>query len=125
MSKLLIRGGRIIDPGNGRDEEVDILVEDGKIHIIALPEPKNVGLHTEAVIALDVAHTNVNAAMEALGEYPEVRLLAATSGRFDIMAYVWFHSTDDLLKFIEEDIGNLEGLKNSETFICLHVEKHP
>ncbi len=101
------------------------LVEQKRIRIIALPEPKDVGLHLEAVIALDVTHDKLNFALEVLSKYPQVRWLAATSGRFDIMTYVWFHSTDELYKFVETEIGSLEGLKNSETFICLHVAKHP
>ena len=31
MSRLLLKGGRIIDPANGRDEVADLLVEDGKV----------------------------------------------------------------------------------------------
>ena len=34
MSTLLIRGGRVIDPANGRDEIADVFVQDGKIHEI-------------------------------------------------------------------------------------------
>ena len=29
--KLLLRGGRVVDPANGRDGEFDVLVEDGRI----------------------------------------------------------------------------------------------
>jgi len=100
-------------------------VEQKKIHIIALPEPKEIGLPLEAVIALDVAHDKLNSVTEALSKHPNVRWVAVTSGRFDIMAYVWLHSTNELYKFVETEIGSLEGLKNSETFICLNVSKHP
>jgi Lrp/AsnC family transcriptional regulator for asnA, asnC and gidA len=100
------------------------LVEQGKIHIIAVPEPGKIGLPLEAVIALDVAHENISVVMESLNKHPQVRWLAAMSGQFDIMAYVWCHSTEELYKFIETEVGRLEGLKNSETFICLHVSKH-
>jgi len=100
------------------------LVEQKIIHIIAIPEPREIGLLLEAIIALDVDHDKLNIAMGALGKHPEVKWLAATSGRFDIMVCVWFHSTNELYKFVETDIGSLEGLKNSETFICLHVAKH-
>lgn len=34
MTKLLIKNGRILDPASGRDEVVDILIEDGKIYEI-------------------------------------------------------------------------------------------
>ena len=101
------------------------LVEHGIIHIIALPEPSKIGKFMEAVIALDVSHEKINLVVEKLSKYPEVRWIAVTSGRFDIMAYVWLNSTEYLYKFIEEDVGRLEGIRNSETFICLHVEKHP
>ena len=101
------------------------LVEQKKIHIIALPEPSEVGLLIEAVVALHVTHDKLDIALEALSKYPEVRWLAATSGRFDIMVYMWFHSTNELYKFVETEVGSLEGLKNSETFICLYVAKHP
>ena len=101
------------------------LVEEKKIHIIARPEPSNVGLLMEAIVALDVVHDKLNAALEELSKCPEVIWLAATSGRFDIMAYVWFNSTNKLYNFVETKVGSLKGLKNSETFICLNVVKHP
>ena len=31
MDRVLIRGGRILDPSQGRDEEADLLIEDGKV----------------------------------------------------------------------------------------------
>jgi len=99
------------------------LVEKGVVHIIAFPEPAKIGLAVEAIIALDVSHEKVDAILQALRKYPQVRWVAATSGRFDIMAYVWLNSTKELYKFIETEIGKLEGITKSETFICLHVEK--
>ena len=38
MEKLLIRGGRVIDPANGVDRVADVLVEDGKIAAVGFPE---------------------------------------------------------------------------------------
>ena len=38
MEKLLIRGGRVIDPANGVDQVADVLVEDGKIVAVGTPE---------------------------------------------------------------------------------------
>ena len=34
MEKLLIRGGRVIDPANGMDKIADVLIENGKIAAI-------------------------------------------------------------------------------------------
>ena len=39
--KLLLKGGRVIDPGTGRDGEFDVLVEDGRIALIDRDLPRN------------------------------------------------------------------------------------
>ncbi|MBU1017565.1 dihydroorotase [Patescibacteria group bacterium] len=48
MSKLLIKGGRLLDPESGRDEVADILIQDGKIYEI---DPVASSLDAEAVDA--------------------------------------------------------------------------
>ena len=53
----------------------------------------------------------------------DVKCLYITRGRFDAIALMWFSSTEQLFKFMEKDVGKLEGVKATETFICLHVEK--
>lgn len=35
MARLLLKGGRIVDPANGVDKKADLLIEDGKIRAIA------------------------------------------------------------------------------------------
>jgi DNA-binding Lrp family transcriptional regulator len=51
--------------------------------------------------------------------------LATTTGRFDIMANVQFVSIDELYAFLRKELPKIEGLKNSETAICLRVRKAP
>ena len=99
------------------------LIQQGTLRIIARPEPSKVGFPLRAIIAFDVAHEKVRPVMKMLASCPEIRWLAATSGRFDLMALVWSTSTDKLFEFIETEISTMEGVKNTETFICMHVEK--
>ena len=101
------------------------LIENGVIRIVAIPEPKQIGLSLIAVIAFQISHEKVDSFLKTVSSRKDVKCLYATSGRFDIIAHVWFHSTDELYKFVETEVGSLEGLKNSETFICLHVAKRP
>ena len=49
MEKLLIRGGRVIDPANGVDQVADVLVEDGKIAAVGE------GLSAEGAAVYDAA----------------------------------------------------------------------
>ena len=50
MSRILIRGGRLLDPHGGRDERADLLIEDGRIAAVA---PK---LQTEGALVIDATH---------------------------------------------------------------------
>ena len=101
------------------------MIDQGLIHIVALPDPGKIGFSIEAVITLDVEAESLNFTLNTLRKYPQVRWIAAVSGQYDIMANVWFSSTEELYKFMENEVGRMEGVKNSETFICLYVEKHP
>ena len=100
------------------------LIKRGVIRIAAIPDADKTGYPLKAVIAFDIEHDALKAAMEKLANRPEVKWMSATSGRFDLMASVWFKSTDALYEFMETEVAKLEGLKNTETFICLRVAKH-
>ena len=99
------------------------LVKRGALRFAALAEPAEFGFYLRAIIAFDVEHDKVREVMELLSGRSEVKGLAATSGRFDVIALVWFTSTDGLFQFIESEVSKMEGVRNTETFICLHVEK--
>ncbi len=102
---------------------IENMMQHGVLHIIALPEPTKIGLPLRAILAFDVAHEKLNSVMEVLGRRTEIKWLSATTGRYDIIAIAWFRSTAHLFSFMEQDISKLEGIRNSETFISLHVEK--
>jgi len=99
------------------------LILRGVLRIVATPEPTKIGLPLSVLIAFNIAHDSLNVAMKSLSSRPEIKWLAATSGRFDIIALAWFPSTDALFSFMERELSKLEGIKGSETFICLHEEK--
>ncbi len=102
---------------------IDNLVKQGMLRFAALTEPTKVGFPVRALIAFNVAHERLNEFMEGLGSKPEVKGLCVTTGRFDVMALIWFASTDDLFRFMQSEVSKLEGVRNTESFICLHVEK--
>ena len=100
------------------------LIKQGTLHIVAIPEPKNIGLNMFAIIAFNVQHENLTSLLDALKSRKEVKCLYATSGRYDMMALMWFSSTEQLYKFMEEDVAKLEGVKDTETFICMRAIKN-
>lgn len=99
------------------------LVREGVIRIVARPEPKKTGFPLESIIAFDVASEHLDSVMNTLSNRPEVRWLAATTGRFDVMAMAWFSSTEELYYFLEREVSKLEGVRHTETFVSLHAGK--
>jgi dihydroorotase len=47
--KVLLKGGRVVDPANGRDGEFDVLVDEGRIACVARNIPADAGVKTVAV----------------------------------------------------------------------------
>lgn len=99
------------------------LLKQGVFRIIAYLDPDKMGTPLRAIIALDVAFDKINEATEQLSKFPEVKYILVTSGRYDVMMIVWCTSTEALFKFISEQLSKVEGIKNTETFISMHVRK--
>ena len=99
------------------------LIKDGVIRIVALPEPDKVGLSFRAVVAFDVIHEKLDSVVEKLRLRPEVQWLSVTTGRFDVIAIVWFPSPEEFFAFMQTEVGALEGVRDTETFVCLHTGK--
>ena len=99
------------------------LIRSDLLHIIGVVDPINFGLPLTVLIALDVAHDKLESAMKMLVNRPEITWVSTTTGRFDIMARGRFASTDGISEFMTKELAHMEGLKDSETFICLNVRK--
>ena len=99
------------------------LIGSGVLRIGGLVDPIKVGLPVSAVIGLDVSLDKMELALGWLANRREVKWAGTTTGRFDIIVFARFTSTEDLSEFVQKELSRLDGLKNSEIFICLHVEQ--
>ena len=99
------------------------LIHGDLLRIVGVVEPARFGFPVIAVITLDVAHDKVKLAIEELSKRPEVKFVSTTTGRYDIIALARFRSTDGLSEFMLKELAELEGLRNSETFVCLDIRK--
>ena len=93
------------------------------VRIGVLVDPNKADLPLRAVIAFDIAHDKLDSTAELISSQPEVKWLSTTTGRFDVMAVALFRSTDELSEFVGKKLAILDGMKNSETFICLETKK--
>ncbi|MBI4284744.1 MAG: Lrp/AsnC family transcriptional regulator [Chloroflexi bacterium] len=99
------------------------LIKRDALKISALVNPAKLGFATVCVIALDVATTNIEAVMEVLSQFNEVKWVSATTGKYDVMVVASFRYHDDLLKFLENKVAKLDGIRDTETFVCLGIRK--
>lgn len=99
------------------------LMDSDQLHVVAFRDPVKAGLPVAAVVGFNIDHALLDSAMQAICSYPEVVLACTTTGRFDAFALVRFSSNEAFSSFLRNKITKIEGIKDSETFVCLHIEK--
>jgi Lrp/AsnC family transcriptional regulator for asnA, asnC and gidA len=99
------------------------LIEDGAIHIIALPEFFKAGFPVQAIIGLDIDKKELNNALQTICAIPECKFVSVTVGRFNVMIILWCHSTAEIHVLVQKITCSLKGLKDCETFICMNMAK--
>ena len=98
------------------------LIKNKVIRIAAIADPGKVGLPLAVIIAVDVFHDKLDSVMQTLANQPEILWTSTTTGRFDIIALTRFPSTDELSTFLQNEMPRIEGIRDTETFICLNLE---
>jgi len=99
------------------------LLQSDLLRIVGVVDPTSFGFPLIVIITLDVTHDKVELATELLSNLPEVRFASTITGRYDVIVIARFRSTEHLSEFITKELGKVEGLRDSETFVCLEVKK--
>ncbi|MFC2033137.1 Lrp/AsnC family transcriptional regulator [Chloroflexota bacterium] len=99
------------------------LIKNGALRILGAVNPVKIGYGVTVVVTFDVEGGRLDSAIKLLSSRPEITWVSTTTGRFDIIALVRLQSTDELSQFISDTVSSIEGLRNSETFVCLSVAK--
>jgi Lrp/AsnC family transcriptional regulator for asnA, asnC and gidA len=99
------------------------LIEGQIIRITAFVDPSRVGSPTGVLFALEVTRHNVESVMEVLAEQPMIGIPIKTAGRFNILALAIFNSIDELSQFVRDVLAKMDGIRNSETLLLLHIEQ--
>ena len=99
------------------------LIEDEAIQVLALPEPSKLGYNTEAIVALQVDPGKIEDVATALASAPQALNVSITTGAFDLFAWVALPSPEDLHSFLLGTVGNIPGVRRTETFMTMSVKK--
>lgn len=99
------------------------LVDMGLIRIVAVTNPLRMGYTTMTMIGIRTEGNKMLEVAQKVAAFDEVIYLIVVSGRFDLMAEVVCRDHADLLRFITEKLYMVDGVRESETFVHLKIEK--
>lgn len=103
-------------------QRVQRLVETGVVQIVAVTDPRRVGLTRQAMIGIR-AEGDLQKVADALAAMPEVVYVVITAGTFDMLTEVLCGDDEQLLEILNDRIRTLPGVVGTETFVYLKVRK--
>jgi len=90
---------------------------------VAVADPIKLGYSLTAIVALEVDLNKIDEVAKSLATCENVRYVSLCTGNHDIFVGAWFRSSAELKQFVKDYIGNLPGIRKTETFIVLDVIK--
>lgn len=99
------------------------LLDEGLMSIVAVPTPEAVGMSLSSIIGVSVSLTSMHAVGDAIRAYPQVRYVGMSAGRYDLIVEAFFSNQEQLLDFVTDKLGALDGVNNIETSVILKVVK--
>ena len=99
------------------------LIASDTLRIVALVDPNKVGFPLIVGMSFNVEHGKLDSVARELVNEPPIKWLSLSTGRFDILATAAFRSTNELNEFVQKKLPGIQGVRHSETYICLEVRK--
>lgn len=99
------------------------LVEMGILKVVAVTNPLRMGYKTMAMIGIRTEGEKMLQVAEQVATFEEVIYLIVVSGRYDIIAEVVCRDHADLLRFLTEKLYKVQGVRESESFMHLKIQK--
>ena len=98
---------------------VNRLIENGVLQVIGLVDPDAVPNHYSAIMGFNINPKATQKAVKQIGKLMGVVMAGCVSGRFDIMALVFFNEQHTHRDFIFNELAKVDGLVSVETFFVM------
>ena len=99
------------------------LVKDGVLQVVAVTNPLLMGFTTMAHIGVKVDVGRVQEIAEQIASFDEVIYLVFLTGSYDLHVEVICRDQAHLMDFLTSKLYSVEGVKDTETFICMRIAK--
>ena len=101
---------------------VQKLIDSGVMQVVAVTDPLQMGFARQAMIGIKV-NGNIREVAAELATMHQLDYIVITTGRFDVLAEIVAESDDELLDIVSAQIGALDRVVSTETFVYLRLEK--
>ena len=78
---------------------------------------KELGYGVKSLTGINMDSKQRDNVIQELMKIPGVREVAEVTGRFDILITMYAENLNDMYKIVSENIGNIQGIIGSESFI--------
>lgn len=99
------------------------MLADGTIRIRAVADPFDLGYEASAFIGIDVERAALLKVASVLEAYPFVDSVAIATGPHDLIVKACFPTIRELHDFLLVELGAVEGIKDSHSFLILKTQK--
>ena len=98
------------------------LVERGFLQIVGVADPEKLGFQ-QALIGVRCEPGKLLEVAEKLAELTEVDYVVVTAGRYDILIETVSEDNEGLLRFLNDRLQRIDGVRETETFTYLRLVK--
>ncbi|MQG07461.1 MAG: Lrp/AsnC family transcriptional regulator [SAR202 cluster bacterium] len=99
------------------------LIENGYLSVIAIPNLDRLGFATTAMIGIQTEPGMSEKVATTIAELEQAHYVAVTTGSFDVFVWVGTDTAENLGSFLREQVGVINGVQRTETFVNLSIKK--
>ena len=99
------------------------LIESGKLQIVGVVEPHDLGWTEAAMIGISVKSNLLTEVAEAIAELSEVSYLFQAAGEFDLFAEVYCRDRIHFVSFLNNKLQQIPGVERTQSFLILKMHK--
>ena len=99
------------------------LIEDGYLRVIDIPNLDRLGFATTAMIGIQTEPGMSEKVATTIAELEQAHYVAVTTGSFDVFVWVGTDTAENLGSFLREQVGVINGVQRTETFVNLSIKK--
>lgn len=99
------------------------LTESGKLQIVGIVEPHDLGWTEAAMIGISVKSNLLSEVAESIAKLSEVSYLFQAAGEFDLFAEVYCRDRDHFVSFLNNKLQQIPGVEKTQSFLILKMHK--